>query len=66
MPLENKPPVGMGEVGGEGKEVPMEHILGVDGEDELFAAAQYPCTADDHFEVRLIDAVEKNPCIFNR
>ncbi|VDO21725.1 unnamed protein product [Haemonchus placei] len=27
---------------------------------------QYPCTADDHFEIRLIDAVEKNPCIFNR
>ncbi|RCN34938.1 hypothetical protein ANCCAN_19214 [Ancylostoma caninum] len=27
---------------------------------------QYPCTADDHFELRLIDAVEKNPCIFNR
>ncbi|VDO89567.1 unnamed protein product [Heligmosomoides polygyrus] len=32
----------------------------------LHCLQQYPCTADDHFEIRLIDAVEKNPCIFNR
>ncbi|VDM55948.1 unnamed protein product [Angiostrongylus costaricensis] len=37
-----------------------------DGRDVDLVVGQYPCTADDHFEIRLIDAVEKNPCIFNR
>ncbi|KAJ1371815.1 hypothetical protein KIN20_033840 [Parelaphostrongylus tenuis] len=38
----------------------------VDDRDVDMALGQYPCTPDDHFEIRLIDAVEKNPCIFNR
>ncbi|VDN24796.1 unnamed protein product [Cylicostephanus goldi] len=37
-----------------------------DEKDPNLTMGQYPCTADDHFELRLIDAVEKNPCIFNR
>ncbi|PIO67679.1 hypothetical protein TELCIR_10565 [Teladorsagia circumcincta] len=44
------------------------HAKSVDGDEKEaeLGMGQYPCTADDHFEIRLIDAVEKNPCIFNR
>ncbi|PIO75195.1 hypothetical protein TELCIR_02770 [Teladorsagia circumcincta] len=40
------------------------HAKSVDGDEKEaeLGMGQYPCTADDHFEIRLIDAVEKNPC----
>ncbi|CAI4224767.1 unnamed protein product [Auanema sp. JU1783] len=63
MPVETNASVVFNEL--EDKKGSLEFdTVGMD--EDAQGAPQYPCNADDLFEIRLIDAVEKNQCIYNR